>query len=121
MRKRNKFNIGTSVKSKQDRTVDGHLFMSKREAERYKVLKVLVASKEIKDLVLQPHFILQERFTDSTGKKQREIAYFADFQYFDNRTNKIIVEDVKGMRTDVYKIKKKLFLHLYPQFFFQET
>jgi len=45
----------------------------------------------------------------------------ADFQYFDVPTSKIIVEDVKGMKTEVYKIKKKLLLWRYPDINFIES
>lgn len=121
MRKRNKFNVGTSAKSKLERTVDGRLFMSKREADRYKVLKQLEEDGKIKDLELQPRFILQLGFTDAMGKKHREISYFADFRYYDKSKKQIIVEDTKGYRTDIYKIKKKLFLYSNQDVIFQES
>lgn len=41
--------------------------------------------------------------------KEREVKYIADFTYRDSEGN-FIVEDAKGFRTDVYKIKKKLML-----------
>ena len=34
--------------------------------------------------------------------------------YYDNHLERYVVEDVKGMKTEVYKIKKKLFEHKYP-------
>lgn len=37
---------------------------------------------------------------------ERECAYYADFVYFENGER--IVEDVKGVRTEAYKIKRKL-------------
>ncbi|MDU5700456.1 MAG: DUF1064 domain-containing protein [Finegoldia magna] len=40
------------------------------------------------------------------------MEYVADFMYID-KDDKKIVEDVKGMMTGVYKLKKKLFLNLY--------
>lgn len=121
MIKHNKYNVGTSKKAKEERTVDGHLFMSKREANRYKELKLLLESGAISNLELQPRFILQIGFTDAMGEKHREIAYIADFRYYDKKKKVTIVEDVKGMRTDVYKIKKKLFLYSNQNVFFQET
>jgi hypothetical protein len=39
------------------------------------------------------------------------IEYVADFMYLENGV--IIVEDVKGMKTSDYKIKRKLFIHQY--------
>jgi hypothetical protein len=121
MNKRNKYNIGISKKSKAERTVDGHLFMSKRESERYKVLKDLENKGDIKDLQIQPKFILQLSFTDAMGEKHREIAYIADFRYYDTKTKKDIVEDTKGYRTDIYKLKKKLFLYSYQDVVFKES
>lgn len=44
--------------------------------------------------------------------KEREVKYIADFTYRDSEGN-FIVEDAKGFRTDVYKIKKKLMLWRY--------
>ena len=41
------------------------------------------------------------------GRTFRKIEYIADFQYIEN--GKTIVEDVKGMQTDVFKLKHKIF------------
>jgi hypothetical protein len=71
----------------------------------------------IKELKLQPKFLLQEGF-ERDGKKYRAIFYIADFEYI--KDGKRIVEDVKGMKTDVYKLKKKMFLKKYPQVEFKE-
>ena len=40
--------------------------------------------------------------------------------YFEKETGKTVVEDVKGVKTPVYKLKKVRFLHLYPQYDFRE-
>lgn len=88
--------------------VDGISFDSKKEARRYKELKILEKADEIKSLELQPRFLLQEKFKYN-GKTIRKIEYIADFRYIDEKGN-TIVEDVKGMKTEVYKIKKKIFL-----------
>lgn len=45
--------------------------------------------------------------------KENGIAYVADFKYFDKAKGRTVVEDVKGYKTDVYKIKRKLFLSMY--------
>lgn len=91
--------------------VDGISFDSKKEARRYKELKILEKADEIKSLELQPRFLLQEKFKYN-GKTIRKIEYIADFRYIDEKGN-TIVEDVKGMKTEVYKIKKKIFLKIY--------
>lgn len=90
---------------------NGHKFDSVKEMYRYRKLKDLEDSEEISHLVLQPRFLLADGFTHK-GKKYRKIEYIADFQYIDNIGNEI-VEDTKGFKTDVYNIKKKLFLLKY--------
>lgn len=101
-------------------TVDGHTFDSIREAERYRELKLLEKGKEIRNLVLQPRFLLQDEFFDKNGVKHKKIEYVADFLYID-KAGRNIVEDVKGVLTDVYKIKKKMFLKIYDdQYEFRE-
>lgn len=45
------------------------------------------------------------------GRTFRKIEYIADFQYIEN--GKTIVEDVKGMQTDVFKLKHKIFEKVY--------
>lgn len=100
--------------------VDGIEFDSKREADRYCELKLLEKANEIRNLELQPRFLLQDKFKDKTGTTHRKIEYVADFMYVD-KDNKKIVEDVKGMMTDVYKLKKKMFLKIYDdQYEFRE-
>ena len=91
-------------------TIDGIKFDSKAEASRYTELKLLEKAGEITDLKLQPRFILQHNFKHK-NKTVRAITYMADFQYSEN--GKEIVEDVKGVETAVFKIKKKMFLNIY--------
>ena len=54
-------------------------------------------------------------------KNERAVKYIADFMYVETATGKIIVEDVKGFKTDVYKLKRKLFKYRYPEYVFIET
>lgn len=91
--------------------VDMYVFDSVLEAKRYQQLKLLERAKVIKNLQLQVPFILQESFRKN-NKTYRKIEYIADFVYEEN--GKTIVEDTKGMKTDVFKIKQKLFEHKYP-------
>ena len=91
---------------------NGITFDSIKEKKRYIELKLLERAGLIKKLKLQYEFELQPAFT-LNNKKIRKISYIADFYYFDNELNDYIVEDTKGMRTDVYKIKKKMFEHRY--------
>lgn len=91
-------------------TIDGHTFDSRAEAEHYASLKLLEQAGVIHNLKLQPRFELQSAFVYQ-GHKERKIEYVADFQYEQN--GEVVVEDVKGMKTDVYKLKRKLFLYRY--------
>lgn len=101
-------------------TIDGHNFPSEREAERYCELKLFLRAKEIKNLELQPRFLLQDGFVDKEGNEHKKIEYVADFMYVD-KDDKTVVEDVKGVLTDVYKLKKKLFLKIYDdKYYFRE-
>ena len=98
--------------------VDGIIFDSKREAKRYQELKLLERAGAIKDLELQPVFELQPSFKKN-GKTHRAITYKADFM-FTTSEGDCIIEDVKGYKTEVYKIKKKLFEYKYPEYTIKE-
>lgn len=93
-------------------TVDGITFDSRAEAARYSELKLLEKGGYISDLVLQPEYELIPAFKKN-GKTYRKTVYKADFSYYDFLTNKVIVEDVKGVKTPAYKLKKKLFEYRY--------
>ena len=80
--------------------VDGIRFASTKESNRYKELKLLEKAGKIKDLDLQPPY-------EFYIKGNKVFTYKADFSYWDEFDNKR-VEDVKGFRTPVYKLKKKI-------------
>lgn len=93
-------------------TVDGIRFASKREARRYLELKLLQKAGQISDLKLQPRFPLMAASTTGTvAGALRELPvighYVADFAYVDERTGQRIIEDVKGVKTAMYRWKKK--------------
>lgn len=91
--------------------VDGILFDSIGESNRYTELKLLQKSGQISELELQPKFILIPTFKKN-GNTHRAITYTADFRYIEN--GQTIIEDFKGMETQIFKIKKKLFEYKYP-------
>ena len=104
------------VKSKYNNkktTIDGIKFDSKGEGRRYCELKLLEKAGAIKELELQPKFELQPTFRKN-GKTHRAITYTADFKYKDDK-GKIIIEDYKGMETQTFKMKKKMFEYKYPE------
>ena len=90
--------------------VDGITFDSKREAERYLVLKGMEEDGTIEDLRRQVRYELIPAF-DVDGRHYRPVYYVADFVYVED--GKEVVEDVKGMITDVYRLKSKLFARRY--------
>jgi hypothetical protein len=91
--------------------IDGIKFDSKKEGSRYIQLKALLDNNKISNLELQKEYILQPSYKKN-GKTIRKISYFADFVY--NENDKVIVEDVKGYKTEIYKLKKKIFEYKYP-------
>lgn len=98
---------------------DGVVYDSKKEAKRAAVLKEWERFGIITGLRQQVDFELQPGYTNNRGQKIRPIIYRADFVY--QREGKLIVEDTKGFRTDVYKLKKKLFEYQYPAYTFVES
>ena len=91
-------------------TIDNITFDSKREANRYCELKLLHQAGEIHKLVTHPRYVLLEPFT-CKGVKYRGITYEGDFEYYENGQR--VCEDVKGMKTQVFRIKEKLFVNRY--------
>lgn len=86
--------------------VDGIKFASMKEANRYNQLKILERAGLIKGLELQVPFQLVPK-----SKYGRAIKYIADFVYIEDGEK--VVEDAKGFRTDVYKLKKRLMAEKY--------
>ncbi len=104
--------------------VDGYCFDSKGEAARYAELKLLEQAGAIEDLTVHPVYLLQASFRDSAGRKHRAIHYEGDFSYtevLDPRSiqGRAVVEDVKGHRTEVFKLKEKLFRFRHPHIDFR--
>ncbi len=108
------------VSVKGDRTVDGIVFASKREAVYYKELKLRKAAGEIIDFELQPKFSLLSTFKKN-GKTIRGIKYVADFKIIYPDSKKIEIIDCKGFKTREYKLKKKLFEFQYPHLTIKEV
>lgn len=103
----------------QKTTVDNIVFASKREARRYGELRQMEAAGEIRDLELQPRFLLQEGFVDNEGVKHRPIYYVADFGYMEVATGRRVVEDPKGKPSEAFGIKWKLVKRRYPDVVFR--
>ena len=88
---------------------DGIVFDSKLEAARYKILKHHEEAGEITDLEVQVDFPC---VITVEGEDKKICSYVADFRY--KRDGEAVVEDTKGIITQVFTLKKKLVEALYP-------
>lgn len=86
--------------------VDGYLFASRREAARYSELKILEKAGEISDLELQPQY-------PCVVNGKLICKYIADFRYTSNKRGNVVIEDAKGFKTPVYRLKKKMVEAIY--------
>ena len=82
---------------------DGFKFDSKKEYGRYLELKMMEEKGFIRNLKIHPSFKFPMGF-----------KYIADFSYFAEADQQIIIEDVKGVKTSVFKLKMKCFEYFYP-------
>lgn len=81
-------------------------YASKREAARALELHLLEKIGEISELKQQVRF---ELIPKQDG--ERSVSYVCDFQYLKN--GELVTEDVKGRRTDVFNLKRKLMLWIH--------
>lgn len=86
-------------------TVDNITFDSKREANRYLILKSMEQAGEIFRLKLQPRW-------DLVVNGVKIGRYTGDFEYY-NADGDYVVEDAKGVKTRDYVLRKKLMLALF--------
>ena len=93
--------------AKKVRLPDGTVFDSHKEYNRWCELKLMQRAGRISDLRRQVKF---ELIPKQDG--ERACNYIADFVYRDDKGN-TVVEDCKGMKTEVYRLKKKLFQYRY--------
>ena len=80
--------------------LDGYKFDSQAEAKHYWfTLKPKLERGEIKQLEVHPSYSI-------VIDGEKICRYIADFRYF--TAKEVVVEDVKGFKTPVYRLKKKL-------------
>ena len=84
----------------------GFVFDSKKEYHRWCELRLLERAGKISGLCRQVSYELIPK-----QKGERACNYVADFQYLED--GKLVVEDAKGVRTDAYRIKKKMMLYIH--------
>lgn len=95
--------------------IENIVFDSQKEAHRYCELKLLEKKGEISQLQRQVSFELIPAEVGANKKKLRSIVYLADFVYLTKKNGMLQkhIEDVKGVKTAVYRLKKRLMWHLY--------
>lgn len=96
--------------------IDGIVFDSLKEGRRYQELKLLEKAGFVKDIRLQVPFVLLPSQKNTEGKVvERKVSYYADFVYKERKGDEwqTVVEDVKGTRTEVYRLKRKLMLFVH--------
>lgn len=85
-------------------------FDSQGEYKRWRELKLLERAGVIKNLQRQVTYELLPK-QEYKGKTIRSVKYIADFVY--EQDGEEVIEDFKGVRTDLYLLKKKLMLWRY--------
>lgn len=98
--------------SSKARCGQGHVHDSKKEACRCDELHLLRSLGEISELEVQKKYVLIPSQKIGGRVAERECSYVADFDYLD-RDGTHVVEDVKGLRTKEYIIKRKLMLYVH--------
>ena len=99
--------------------VDGIRFDSEKEADYYWQLHWMMREGTVKEVELQPKFVLQPGYKHE-GRKIRPIIYKADFKVTE-ADGHVYYVDTKGMKTPVYLLKKKMLLYKYPDIDFREV
>lgn len=85
---------------------DGYRFDSQAEARRYGQLHLLEKAGIVTNITVHKRYPLEVN--------GRLVAtYEADFVYYRPEQAKWVTEDVKGVRTQVYKLKRRLMLACY--------
>lgn len=100
------------------KTVNGITFDSAGEARAFSLLKLWEKAGAIQNLERQPRYVLMDGYTDPVGRKVRRMQYVPDFRF--TRADQTVVVDFKGVKTEAYKLKAKLFRQRYPDIVFEE-
>lgn len=99
---------------------EGRVFDSEEEYKHYvNVLKLRLLEGSIKDLEFQPAFELVPGYRRLDGKKIRNIIYKADFAFLEVSDGQRTVQDVKAVKTPIFKLKMKILQWKYPDLRFE--
>jgi hypothetical protein len=96
-----RFGRGSAGKYKNTKVKDdGYTFDSKAEHKRYGELKLMRSQGLICNLIVHKRYPI-------LVNGEKVCTYIGDFEYQDQQL-RMHVEDVKGVETDVFKLKAKL-------------
>ena len=114
--RRNKYGVSPAGA----RTIDGIVFDSKAESRRYQELRLMERAGVVSGIELQAEYVLVPPYTRQDGTKSRGVRYLADFRYVETSTGRTVVEDVKGVATEAYRIKRTMLGWRFPDLDFRE-
>ena len=92
--------------------VDNIKFPTKKEARHYQILNQMLRAGLIKSFKMQVKYEIFPGYIDTKGKKIRSINYVSDFD-ITTLENEVHVCDSKGMETQMFKVKSKMFGYVY--------
>ena len=111
---KSKFNVSQTIEGKLKRTHNSILFASELECDYYKYLLQEQEKGLIKEIILQPKYLLQEKYIRKCDNKRiLAIYYVADFKTIDNFGHEKVI-DTKGMPKSDGILKRKMMEFLYP-------
>jgi hypothetical protein len=90
------------------KAIQSNGFGSKLESAVYALLKLREMQGEIKDIRSQVPIVLQD------GPREEKITWKVDFSFINVKTDQLWYCEAKGVKTETYKIKLKLFRKLKP-------
>lgn len=85
-------------------SIAGYSFQSKGETKLFELLKLRELAGEISDIQVQDHVYLTKA----------RILYIPDFKFFDHGLGDFSWAEFKGYPTDVWAIKRRLWMHYGP-------
>lgn len=110
--KKSKFNARKTACNYCDKPHD-----SKKEAFRCNELHRMQGAGLIRDLQTQVRIQLlpAEKYSQADCRmcNEKSLSYIADFKYTECSSGCVIIEDVKGMQTDLYRAKRKIVKYMF--------
>jgi len=112
-KQKNKYNVGNGDKNIEKRSYSGIIFASEMERNYYvNVLLPLKESGEILNIIIQPSYLLQPKFS-KYGKNYQDIKYVSDFEV-EYKNHDIVTVEIKGLPSETAKLKRKFWDYVYP-------